>query len=62
MSLNMIKQVEKNIRIKMRMIKEGKSTPKDSGIGVQFNKLKTLDEPSYESLLNEYKTILNSLK
>lgn len=43
----------------MKEIKEGKTTPKDSKIGVQFNRLKDLDEASYERLLQEYKDIIN---
>jgi hypothetical protein len=58
MSLTLIKQVEKNIKTKMRGIKEGTLTPKDSKIGIQFNKLKDLDQASYENLLQEYKQIL----
>lgn len=58
MSIRLIKQIESNIKTKMKDIKEGKTTPKESGIGFQFNKLKDLDEASYETLLNEYKKIL----
>lgn len=58
MSLTLIKQIEKNIKIKMKGIKEGTLTPKDSKIGIQFNKLKDLDQASYENLLQEYKQIL----
>lgn len=58
MSLTLIKQIEKNIKIKMKGIKEGTLTPKDSKIGIQFNRLKDLDQASYENLLQEYKQIL----
>jgi len=58
MSLRFIKQIEKNIKSKMKEIKEGDITPKESGIGKQFNKLKELDEASYERLIKEYKEIL----
>lgn len=58
MSLRLIKQIEKNIKTKMKDIKEGKTTPKESRIGVQFNKLKELDEASYENLLQEYKKVI----
>ena len=54
----MVRKIEKTIMGKMSGIKEGRITPKESGIGVLFNKLKTLDEPSYEKLLSEYKKIL----
>lgn len=61
MSLRFIKQIEKNIKTKIKEIKEGKTTPKESKIGAQFNRLKTLDEASYEKLLQEYKKCLKSL-
>lgn len=54
----MVRKIEKTIMGKMSGIKEGRITPKESGIGFLFNKLKTLDEPSYEKLLGEYKKIL----
>ena len=57
----MIKQVEKNIKAKMVSIKQGKLTPKDSKIGIQFKKLKEMDEASYEKLLLEYKDLLSTL-
>lgn len=59
MSLALIKQIEKNIKIKLKGIKEGTLTPKDSKIGIQFNKLKQLDEASYENLLDQYKKIIS---
>ena len=58
MSLGLVKQIERNIKIKMRDIKNGTLTPKESKIGFQFNKLKSLDEASYENLLVQYKKIL----
>lgn len=61
MSMTMIKQIEKNIKTKMNNIKQGKLTPKDSNIGIQFKKLKEMDEVSYEKLLSEYKVLLSTL-
>ena len=58
MSLGLVKQIERNIRIKMRDIKDGTLKPKESRIGLQFTKLKSLDEASYENLLTQYKQIL----
>jgi hypothetical protein len=58
MSTGLIKQIERNIKTKMKGIKEGTLTPKESKIGLQFNKLKSLDEASYENLLEQYKKIL----
>lgn len=54
----MIKKLEKQILGKMLAIKTNKSTPKDSGIAVLINKMKTLDEPLYDNLLEKYKVVL----
>ena len=58
MSLVLIKQIERNIKVKIKGIQEGTLTPKESKIGFQFNRLKSLDEASYENLLRQYKQIL----
>jgi hypothetical protein len=50
--------LEKNIKLKMNLIKEGKLLPKDSGIGKLINSLKPLDEPLYDKIMVEYKDIL----
>jgi hypothetical protein len=55
MSIRLIKQIERNIKVKIKQIKSGEVTPQESRIGVQFNKLKSLDEASYENLIQEYK-------
>jgi len=60
MSIRLIKQIEKNIKVKMKDIQEGNTTPKESKIGLQFNKLKELDEASYENLIKEYKEVLTN--
>lgn len=60
MSLRLIKQIERNITVKIKDIKMGNTTPKESKIGMHFNKLKTLDETSYENLLKEYKKVLTN--
>ena len=57
---NLIK-LEKDIKTKMDLIKIGKLLPKNSGIGKMINLVKTLDEPLYDKILNEYKIILASL-
>lgn len=57
---NLIK-LEKDIKTKMDLIKMGRLLPKDSGIGKMINLVKTLDEPLYDKILNEYKIILASL-
>jgi hypothetical protein len=58
----MIERLEKLILGKMGAIKRGESTPKDSGIGQELNKMKTLDVALYEKLLGQYKDILKNLK
>lgn len=58
---NLIK-LEKEIYQKIIQIKSGKLLPKDSGIGKMINLIKTLDEPTYDKLLQEYKSALSFLK
>jgi hypothetical protein len=58
---NLIK-LEKDIKTKMILIKDGKLLPKDSGIGKMINLMKSLDEPLYDRIMIEYKNILSSLK
>jgi hypothetical protein len=58
---NLIK-LEKDIKTKMILIKDGKLLPKDSGIGKMINLMKSLDEPLYDRIMVEYKNILSSLK
>jgi hypothetical protein len=58
---NLIK-LEKEIYQKIIQIKSGKLLPKDSGIGKMINLMKTLDEPTYDKLLQEYKSALSVLK
>lgn len=56
---NIIK-LEKEIRVKMIQIKNGKITPAESGIGKFINLMKSIDEPLYDKLMAEYKTILKN--
>lgn len=56
---NIIK-LEKEIRVRMIQIKNGKITPAESGIGKFINLLKSIDEPLYDKLMAEYKTILKN--
>jgi hypothetical protein len=58
---NLIK-LERDIKTKMNLIKDGKLLPKDSGIGKMINLMKSLDEPLYDSIMMEYKKILSNLK
>ena len=58
---NLIK-LDKEICQKIIQIKSGKLLPKDSGIGKLINLMKTLDEPTYDKLIKEYKSALSGLK
>lgn len=55
-------KLEKEIRAKMTQIKNGKTTPKESGIGVRINLMKSFDEPLYDKIMAEYKGILAAIK
>lgn len=57
---NIIK-LEKEIKLKMISIKSGVVLPKDSGIGKLLNLLKSIDEVSYDKMLDDYKIIINGL-
>ena len=46
----------------MKLIKSGKITMAESKIGTQFNRLKDLDEASYEKLIKEYAQMVNDMK
>ena len=58
MSEKLANSLEKKIRGLMSQIKIGKLKPEDSGIGKLFAGLKTIDEATWETLINEYKTII----
>lgn len=62
MSLKYIKTIERNIKTKMKQIRNHEVTVAESGIGKQFNVLKDLDEASYEKLLKEYVQLHNDMK
>ena len=54
-------KLEKEIYLKMRKIKSGELLPKDSGIGKMIHLMKSFDEPLYDKILSEYKSILASI-
>jgi hypothetical protein len=56
-----LRKLEKEIYSKMRQIKSGTLLPKDSGIGKMINLMKSFDEPLYDKILAEYKSILATL-
>jgi|TARA_R110000803_G_scaffold13218_11_gene37346 hypothetical protein len=59
--LKFIRQIEKNIKVKMRQIETGEITVAESKIGIQFNRLKDLDEAAYEKQLKEYVKLTKQL-
>lgn len=55
----MVDLVEKKIVSSMRKIRNKEITPKESGIGKMFTRMKDLDEALYEELIIRYKQTLN---
>lgn len=55
-------KLEKEIIAKMMQIKSGKVLPKDSGIGRLINLMKAFDEPLYDKMMVNYKSVLSNLK
>lgn len=45
----------KKIKGGINAIKNGVKSPKEMGLGVHLNKLKTINQMMYEELLNDYK-------
>jgi len=52
-----IKRLELKILGAIKQIKEGTSSPKETGIGMLFKHLKDKDEPLYEKLMVDYKKV-----
>jgi hypothetical protein len=50
-----IENIEKGIRL----IRSGKKSPKEAGLGVYFKRLKELNDGIYEDLIAEYKRVVN---
>ena len=59
--IKLIRQIERNINSKMKKIKSGEITMAESKIGSQFNRLRDLDEASYEKLIKEYAQMINDM-
>ena len=53
-----IRQVENNIKRKMKQIANKEISPKDSKIAIQFTALKDYDQASYERLMRQYKNLI----
>jgi hypothetical protein len=51
-----INKIERGIRL----IKSGKTSPKEAELGVVFKRLKELNEGIYEDLIKEYKLVIES--
>jgi hypothetical protein len=58
MGKSMADIVEKKIVSSMRKIRNKQVTPKESGIGKMFVRMKDLDEALYEELIVRYKKVL----
>ena len=57
-----IRQIERTINSKMKQIESGEITKVESKIGVEFNRLRDLDEASYEKLLVDYLKVCKDIK
>jgi hypothetical protein len=49
-----IENIEKGIRL----IRSGKKSPKEAGLGVYFKRLKELNDGIYDDLIAEYKKVV----
>ena len=58
----MFEQLERKIKTLLLQIKSGKITPEESGVGKWINNMRTIDEPTHDILLSQYKAILGGLK
>ena len=57
-----LKTLEKTVIGKMGAIQRKEILPQDSGIGVQLNRIKQLDQACYDCLVKQYKAILKTLE
>ena len=55
-------ELERKIRGQMGAIKRKEMSPSTSNLAGLFKALKTVDEALYEKLIQEYKTVLQSIK
>lgn len=60
MNERLLNRTEKEIRVGIKAIREGKKTPKEAGLGKMLNAMKNLDEPLYDELMEMYKKALQS--
>lgn len=55
-------QLIKRIKGGIFAIKNKTKTPQDAGLGVLFSKLKEINKPMHDELMNDYKATLQNLK
>jgi len=60
MNERLLRRTEKEIRVGIKAISDGKKTPKEAKLGRMLNALKNLDEPLYLELIDKYKKALKS--
>lgn len=54
--------LKKKIEGKIRGVKLGTVEPSETGLGGLFNKLKPIDEPLHDELMDKYKEVLKNRK
>jgi len=60
MNERLLKKAEKEIRLGIKMIRDGYKTPKEASLGQSLNLMKHFDEPLYNELMEMYKKALQS--
>lgn len=55
-------QLIKRIKGGIFAIKTKQKTPEDAGLGILFSRLKEINKPMYDELMNDYKATLINLK
>jgi len=58
----MFDMLDKKNKRKFLAIKNGTETPASSGVAVLINKMKEINLPFYDDLLQEYKNLLEDIK
>ena len=56
----MFKELEKLIIVKIRQVETKAITPKESNLGTLLNRMKQIDEPCYDTLIERYKKALGA--
>ena len=58
----MEEQIIKKINGGFLSIKTGTKTPQEANVGFLLNRLKEINKPMYDEMLNNYKAILQNIK